>query len=79
MRSNREGIVWTLALLFGVGIGLLWLAISILVFISAGEGFANDRSDWGTGWALVATLFLAAGLSAIFGTLWHRRLVKRHY
>lgn len=79
MHKEQNGIVWTLALAFGVGLGLAWMAISVLVFISSAQGFANDRADWGAGWALVGGLLMGAGLSALLGTLWHRRIVRRHY
>lgn len=79
MQKQSNGIVWALALPFGVGTGVLWIAIAIFTFGSASRGFANDRVDWGVGWGLVAVLLLLAGLSAVLGTLWHRRLVQRHY
>lgn len=78
MHKQPNGIIWTLALAFGLGTGVLWIALSVLLFISAAQGFANDRSDWGAGWGLVAVLLLGAGLSAIIGTLWHRRISRLH-
>lgn len=78
MHKQPNGIIWKLALAFGLGIGALWIALSILLLISAGAGFANDRSDWGAGWGLSGILLFGAGLAAIIGTLWHRRLVKTH-
>lgn len=78
MHKQSNGIIWALALGFGLGTGVLWLIFSGLLFKSAAQGFANGRTDWGAGWGLVATLFLAAGLSAIIGTLWHRRITRRH-
>lgn len=78
MHKQSNGIIWALALVFGLGTGVLWLVLSALLYNSAAQGFANGRSDWGAGWGLVATLLLAAGLSAIIGTLWHRRISRKH-
>lgn len=79
MHTQSNGLIWKLALAFGLGIGALWIALSILLLISAGQGFANDRTDWGAGWGLSGILLLGAGVTAIIGTLWHRRLVRNHH
>jgi hypothetical protein len=76
MHTQPNGIIWKLALILGLGTGALWIALSILLYVSASHGFANGREDWGVGWSLVATLLLGAGLAAIIGTLWHRRIVR---
>jgi hypothetical protein len=61
-----------------LGIGVLWIGLSILLLISSAQGFANGRSDWGAGWGLVGILLMGAGIASIIGTLWHRRLVRQH-
>jgi hypothetical protein len=78
MHKQPNGLIWTLAMAFGLGTGVLWIALSILLLISSAQGFANNRTDWGAGWGLVGVLLLGAGLAAIIGTLWHRRIVKLH-
>jgi hypothetical protein len=78
MHKQSDGLIWKLALAFGLGTGALWIALSILILISAGTGFANDRTDWGAGWGLVGVLLLGAGIAAIVGTLWHRHIVNTH-
>ncbi len=78
MHKQPNGIIWTLALAFGLGTGVLWIAISVLVLISSAQGFANHRRDWGAGWGLVGILLLGAGVTAIIGTLWHRRITRLH-
>jgi len=79
MHKQSNGIIWTLALVFGLGTGVLWIGIAAYLYKLAAEGAALGRSGWSEGWSLVATLLLAAGLSAIIGTLWHRRISRQHH
>lgn len=76
MHKQPDGIIWKLALGFGLGTGALWIALAILLLISSANGFANGRSDWGAGWGLVGILLLGAGIAAIIGTIWHRRIIR---
>ena len=63
------------ATLPGYIIGLLWLAMALATLWSAMQGYANNRSGWGLGWALVGVFLLGAGLSALVGTWWHNHRV----
>ncbi|MFO7894109.1 MAG: hypothetical protein R6U63_10255 [Longimicrobiales bacterium] len=65
------------ATLPGFIIGLLWLAMALATLWSAAQGYANNRSDWGLGWGLVAFFLLAAALSALVGTWWHNFRVTK--
>jgi hypothetical protein len=78
MHKEPNGIVWKLAMAFGLGLGALWIALGIIALASAGQGFGNDRTDWGVGWMLVGLFITIAGASSIIGTLWHRRIVHQH-
>ena len=66
-----------LAMLPGLVIGLLWLAMAAGTLWSSYQGYANGRSDWGLGWGLVGFFLTAAGLSALVGTWWHNTRVAR--
>ena len=61
----------TAALGAGFGIGILWLIMAATSFWSSIRGYANDRTDWGVAWGLVAVLLAAAGIAAMFATWWH--------
>ena len=67
----------TIALAVGFGIGFLWLALGGAALLSAAEGLANGRSDWGLGWGLVGILLAAGGGAAAIGTWWHQSRVLR--
>ncbi|MGK7312526.1 MAG: hypothetical protein ACN0LA_09850 [Candidatus Longimicrobiales bacterium M2_2A_002] len=66
-----------IAILPGLTIGVLWLAMAIATIASSMRGYANDRSGWGLGWGLVGFFLLAAALSALVGTMWHNFRVGR--
>lgn len=78
MNRKSNGIIRPLAFGAGFGIGILWIIISVRTLISAADGFANQRPDWGVGWGVVGILLLAAGVSAVVGTWWHDRMVRTH-
>lgn len=78
MHKQSNGFIWKLALPFGVGTGILWIAISLKLYSDAALGLSNGRTDWFVGWTLVATLLMGAGIAAVAGTLWHRRIVRNH-
>lgn len=78
MHKEPNGIVWKLAMAFGLGLGALWIALGVIALASGGQGFGNDRSDWGVGWLLIGFFITAAGAASIIGTLWHRRIVRQH-
>lgn len=65
------------AMVPGFAIGLIWLAMALAVIWTAARGYANDRSGWGLGWALVGFFLLAAALSALVGTWWHNFRVRK--
>ena len=77
MKENRS-ISRTIAAVPGFIIGILWLAMAAAVIWTSARGYANDRSDWGLGWAIVGFFLTAAGLSALIGTWWHNFRVKRN-
>ena len=60
----------------GFVIGVLWLGMAGTAIWTSMRGYANDRSDWGLGWALVGAFLLAAGLAALAGTWWHNYRVR---
>ncbi len=69
-----------LAIVPGILVGVLWIAMAIAALVSSARGYANDRTDWGLGWGLVGVLLLAAGIAAIAGTWWHNyRVIRRRH
>lgn len=69
----------TLAIVPGMIIGVLWIAMAIAALWTAARGYANERTDWALGWGLVGFFLLAAGIAAAAGTWWHNfRVVRRH-
>jgi hypothetical protein len=69
-----------LAVIPGLIIGVLWLAMAAAVLWTSARGYANHRSDWGLGWAIVGFFLLAAGIAALVGTWWHNfRVTRRHH
>lgn len=63
------------AMVPGLVIGVLWLAMAAAAITSSLQGYANQRSDWGLGWGLVGFFLLAAGIAALIGTWWHNARV----
>jgi hypothetical protein len=66
-----------LALAAGFGIGVLWIAMALWCLISAANGYADQRSDYGLIWAVVGVLLLGAGIAALVGTWWHQFALPR--
>jgi hypothetical protein len=66
------------AIIPGLAIGILWIAMAVTVLWTAARGYAHGRSDWGLGWGIVGLLLLAGGIAALVGTWWHNfRVVSR--
>lgn len=65
------------AIVPGLVIGVLWLAMAAAAISTSARGYAHDRSGWGLGWGIVGFFLLAAGLAALVGTLWHNFRVNR--
>jgi hypothetical protein len=64
-RPNR------MALLFGFGIGIVWVLSALYILVNAIRGFSDHRPDYGMSWSLVGVFLLAAGGAALVGTWWH--------
>jgi hypothetical protein len=67
------------ALVAGLGIGVLWLLMAAVCLWSALHGARDNRSDWALAWGLVGTLLAAGGGAAIIGTLYHQFRVKAQH
>ncbi len=79
MRENQS-FSRTFAVMPGIIIGILWVAMAAAVLWTAARGYAHGRSDWGLGWGIVGVALLAGGIAAIIGTWWHNyRVVDRHH
>lgn len=68
----------TTIMIIGGGIGVLWLAMAAATFLTAYNGWANQRPDWAFGWGLVGVLLTLAGGSAIVGTWLHQYRLREH-
>jgi hypothetical protein len=69
-----------LAIIPGLAIGVLWIAMAIAVLWTSARGYANGRTDWGLGWGIVGVFLLAGGIAALAGTWYHNfRVVTRHH
>jgi hypothetical protein len=79
MQENRP-LSRTIAVVPGLIIGVLWIAMAIAALWTSARGYANGRTDWGLGWGLVGFFLLAGGIAAAVGTWWHNfRVVSRHH
>lgn len=65
------------AIVPGLLVGVLWLAMAAAAISTSARGYAHDRSGWGLGWGIVGFFLLAAGLAALVGTWWHNFRVNR--
>ena len=67
------------ALAFGFGIGVLWLAMAFWCLFNGIKGYANHRTDYGLIWTVVGVLLLGAGGAALIGTWWHQYPLKQRH
>ena len=72
-----ESVIRTVALLVGVGTGLLLLALAATAYYAASTWAAIDRSGAALAYALVGLFLTVAGLAASLGTLNHLFRVLR--
>ena len=54
-----------------MGVGVVWLGMSILAFRNSSAGWDAGHSDLGFWWTVIAGLLAIAGLGALIGTWIH--------
>lgn len=59
--------------MIGIGIGVVYAALSALALTSSSRNWSVGNSDLGLWWAVIGVLLGIAGLGAFFGTWFHTR------
>jgi hypothetical protein len=62
-----------MARIFGLAVGVVWIAFTVIAFGRSAEGWGAGNSDIGFWWAVIGTLLSVAAGSALVGTWIHTR------